>query len=361
MRLDIPQEQPRRRHGNDAAPGSSNDRSVARKPPDNPIFHHLKSLEQRSVGHRQPSPRTERKRNEPTADVPRERRRPVASPDPRRPARTAGNVVGLELRPEEKQLLCEAGRFRVVRTADLRETLYNGKGRPLENDLKYLRDKGLVETQHINLCRDGRRRAIERVEVVTLTRDGRGLLIKQGDLPEDQRVYAGLVKPREVEHDSQIYRAYQKEAEHIERNGGGNLRVRLDFEIKANVRKAIYAERKADPKCDMADIKQQVAERFELPFVDGKIQIPDARIDYDLPREADQDPSPDQDQGSRVGHQDIEVLTAAYHAGHLRWLVLKAMASCPPPLAWLASCPIPRSVGAISFASAPSSFAEKAT
>ncbi|MGA9671398.1 MAG: hypothetical protein WBQ94_19460, partial [Terracidiphilus sp.] len=226
----------------------------------------------------------------------------------------ASNVVGLELRPEEKQLLREAGRFRVVRTADLCEALYNGKTRLLENDLKYLRDKGLVETQHVNLRRDGWRRTIERVEIVTLTRDGRSLLIKQGDLPNDQKVYAGLVKPREVEHDSQIYRAYQKEAERIERNGGSNLRVRLDFEIKADVQKAIYAERKADPKRDMAEIKQQVAERFELPFVDGKIQIPDARIDYDLPLDAGQDV----DQGSLTGHQDIEVLTAAYHAGHLR-------------------------------------------
>jgi hypothetical protein len=314
MRLDIPQEQPRRRDGDNAPPGSSNDRSVVRKPPDNPILHRLKSLEQHAADDRQLRPQAGRKRHEPTADVPRERRRPVASSDPRRPARAAGNVVGLELRSEEKQLLRETGRFRVVRTADLRDTLYNGKARPLENDLKYLRDKGLVETQHVNLRRDGRRRTIERIEVVTLTKDGRSLLIKKGDLPEGQKVYAGLVKPREVEHDSQIYRAYGKEVERIERDGGSNLRVRLDFEIKADVQRAIYAERKADPNRDMAEIKEQVAERFELPLVDGKIQIPDARIDYDLPRDPDRDP----DQGSRAGHQDIEVLTAAYHAGHLR-------------------------------------------
>src|SRR6202044_1361873 len=134
---------------------------------------------------------------------------------------------------------------------------------------------------------------IERVEVVTLTKDGRRLLIKQGDLPKDQKVYSGLVKPREVDHDSQIYRAYCKEAERIEHSGGSNLRVRLDFEIKADVQKAIYAERKADPKRDMAEIKQEVAERFELPFVDGKIQIPDARIDYDLPGGADRGPGID--------------------------------------------------------------------
>jgi len=311
MRLDIPQEEPRCREGNDAARGTSDGRAVGRTPPENPILHRLKSLDQRTADQRQQRPHVEHQRAERPRDVPRQGRRPVASPDPRRQARASGNVVGLKLRPEEKQLLLEAGRFRVVRTADLRETLYNGRSRPLENDLKYLRDKGLIETRHVNLRRDGRRRTIERVEVVTLTRDGRSLLIKQGDLPQDQKVYAGLVKPREVEHDSQIYRAYRKE---VERNGGSNLRVRLDFEIKADVQKAIYAERKADPKRDMAEIKQQVAEQYELPFVDGRIQIPDARIDYDLPPDASQET----DQGSRTGHENIEVLTAAYHAGHLR-------------------------------------------
>ena len=314
MRLGIPQDIPRRRD----EPVPNDARTSARKLPDNPILHRLKSLEKRPTDGHGSQPSAERRRNEPTQDVPRERRRPAASPDPRRPARTASNIVGLELRQEEKHLLREAGRFRVVRTADLRETLYNGKERPLENDLKYLRDKGLVETQQVNLRRDGRRRTIERVEVVTLTNEGRSLLVKQGDLPPGQKVYAGLVKPREVEHDSQIYRAYRKEAERIERNGGSNLRVKLDYEIKSQVQKAMYAERKSNPKRDIAEIKQQVAERFELPLVDGKIQIPDARIEYDLPGEVDRNQSPDPDQGSRTGHEDIEVLTAAYHAGHLR-------------------------------------------
>ena len=56
----------------------------------------------------------------------------------------------------------------------------------------------------------------------------------------------------------------------------------------------------------MAEVKQQVAQQFELPYINGGIQIPDARIQYDI------------DQGSRTGHEDIEVLTAAYHSGHLR-------------------------------------------
>lgn len=318
MRLDIPQELPRRRENAGGPQAHTDERARRRTVPENPLQDRLRQPDDRSAAPRGDLPRAPRREKTPSQDVPRERRRPVSSGDPRRPARAATNIVGLELRPEEKQLLREAGRFRVVRTANLRESLYNGKSGPLENDLRYLREKGLIQTAHVNLRRDGRRRSIERVEVVTLTKDGRRLLVKDGDLPKDQKVYTGLVKPREAEHDSQIYCAYRKEAERIESNGGTNLRVRLDYEIKADVQKAIYRERKADPTRGMAEIKEQVAMHFDLPFVNGGIQIPDARIEYDLPREAGQDPSLDQDQGSRTGHEDIEVLTAAYHHGHLR-------------------------------------------
>jgi len=319
MRFDIPQDVPRRREIAPDKNSSSDSRKVPPVAPETPVRQRLDSLRERA-DHRQPyHPRSRRERGAASRAVPREARTRTVDPeDTRRARRVPHEVIGLELRTEEKKLLTEVGRFRVVRVEDLNQTIYDGKSRKLENDLNYLRDKGLVQTQRVNLRHDGKRRTIERVEVVTLTKAGRSLLIKQGDLPKDQKVYAGLVKPREVEHDSQIYRAYRKEAERIEKNGASNLRVRLDYEIKAQVQKAIYAERKADPKRDMAGIKQQVATRLELPFVDGKIQIPDARIDYELPGDPDRNPGPDQDQGSRTGHEDIEVLTAAYHAGHLR-------------------------------------------
>jgi len=318
MRFDIPQELPWRREISPDENPSSDARNAPRHAPETPVQRRLESLRERA-DNRQPShPHHQRERDEVPRDQPRERPQRPRSIDPedqRRARRVPHDLTGLELRAEEKKLLTEVGRFRVVRVEDLGKTIYDGKSRKLENDLNYLREKGLIETRRINLRHDGKRRTIERVEIVTLTKEGRSLLIKQGELPRDQKVYAGMVKPREVEHDSQIYRAYLKEAERIAEKGGTNLRVRLDYEIKANVQKAIYAERKADPKRDMAEIKQQVAEKSELPFVDGTIQIPDARIEYDLPREMNRD---DPDQGSRSGHEDIEVLTAAYHAGHLR-------------------------------------------
>jgi hypothetical protein len=56
----------------------------------------------------------------------------------------------------------------------------------------------------------------------------------------------------------------------------------------------------------MDDIKQRVAEELDLPYVNSKIEIPDARIHYEL------------DQGSQTAFSDIEVVTAAYRPQHLR-------------------------------------------
>lgn len=319
MRLDIPQEIPRRREIAPEEHPSPDARNPLRHSPETPVQRRLESLRERADNRQPYHPRRQGKREQVPHSQRREPQRDARSmdpEDPRRARRVPHDFTGLELRAEEKKVLAEVGRFRVVRVEDLARTIYDGKSGKLENDLNYLRDKGLIETRRVNLRHDGKRRAIERVEVVTLTKEGRSLFIKQGDLPRDQKVYSGLVKPREVEHDSQIYRAYRKEAERIENRGGTNLCVRLDYEIKSGVQKAIHAECKAGPERDMADIKEEVAAKFELPFVDGRIQIPDARIDYELPPDVERDV--DAGQGPRTGHEDIEVLTAAYHAGHLR-------------------------------------------
>jgi DNA-binding transcriptional ArsR family regulator len=223
-------------------------------------------------------------------------------------------TIGLSLRAEEIKLLLNVGRFRVISSRDLAETIYDNRRSRFERDLAYLKQQGLVEVDAVQARRDGRRGRGKRIEVVTLSRAGKEMANQISRFPKGQKLYAGLVKPREVEHDAQIYRAYRKEAQRIENAGGTNLRVQLDFELKANIQKAIYAVRRENPERDIDDIKQQVARDFHLPFVNGGIQIPDARIEYDLEGNDGQDLG----QGSRTGHQDIEVLTAAYRPAHLR-------------------------------------------
>jgi hypothetical protein len=292
---------------------------VPKEQDSHPIRSRLKALSERADQHRlnhEPPRRTGSapQHKEREAPARREVKDTRETPDTRRTQRNhiPTQTIGMQLRLEERKTMLELGRFRIIRTDDLADAVYDGKPRKLREDLSYLRSKGLVTTRHINLRRDGKRRHIDRVEVATLTKDGRAWLRRSGEIPAGQAVYAGFVKPREMEHDSLIYRAYRKEAEKITDQGGTNLRVKLDFEIKADVQKAIHAERKADPTRNMAEIKERVAKQRELPFVDGRIQIPDGRIEFDRKL------GNDQDQGSRTGHEDIEVLTAAYRPGHLR-------------------------------------------
>jgi hypothetical protein len=215
-------------------------------------------------------------------------------------------LTNLRLHREEKQLLGEVGRFRVIGLKDAAQTIYGGDERALRSDLRFLEKHELVSLDIINARRDGRAQAAERMEVITLTAKGERLARLTNVFVPEQKLYHGLVKPREVEHDSQIYRAYIKEAERIKATGGERLRVQLDFELKSQVQKAIYAARKAEPERDLDQIKQQVACEQQLPFIEHQIQIPDARIHYEL------------DQGARCEFSDIEVVTSAYHAGHLR-------------------------------------------
>lgn len=301
MRHDLPQELPRQRAPQGPRPAPPLEPS--------PIELRLESLAARAAD-RRVMPQSPQNRSRHLAPPQKSDRHTIAlgRTMDQRPRREAlpQQTIGLSLREEERKVLTEVGRFRVVATRDLAETVYNNRHSRMERDLAFLRDGKLIEVDTVNARRDGRGGRVERIEVVTLTKGGQSLARLTAGLPQDQKLYAGLVKPREVEHDTQIYRAYRKEAERIEQKGGTNLRVQLDFELKSDVQKAIHTARKAEPERDMTEIGQQVAQQFELPYVNGGIQIPDARIEYDM------------DQGPRTGHEDIEVLTAAYRPGHLR-------------------------------------------
>jgi DNA-binding MarR family transcriptional regulator len=222
-------------------------------------------------------------------------------------------TIDVRLRPEERQLMTDVARFRVIAARDLERHIYNGNAGALDRDLHYLESKGLLTKDTVNVRRDNARDyfkdgmvRVRRIEVVTLTERGRKLIARVSDLEPGQKTYAHLVKPREVEHDTQIYGAYRKEAARIEREGGKPTRVELDFELKSKVQSAMYAEHKAQPDRDMDEIRRQVAEQHRLPMVDGHMEIPDARVHYEMP------------QGGGAAFSDIEVVTAAYRPGHLR-------------------------------------------
>ena len=150
-------------------------------------------------------------------------------------------------------MLAETGRFRVLAVKDIARTIYGGDKQALRNGSPISAKNGIwsgsipspPEMTDAGFAPSASKSSRS-------PKYGKQLAHETGKFPLDQKLYHGLVKPREVEHDTQIYRAYLKEAERIERAGGKNLRVELDFELKHKVQKAIYAARKAEPERDLA-------------------------------------------------------------------------------------------------------------
>jgi hypothetical protein len=306
MRLDLPREPeiPLTRDRDIDPPETTDTRRPERH--DSPLDRRLPLLHQQAE-ERQPR----------TVEIPHDERRRDREPDQRgrkrerevRPRHTregiAVEIRGIRLRQEEQALLGEVGRFRVLNLKDVARTIYGGNERAMRSDLEYLREHKLISVDSVAPRNDGHWLPQKRIEVVTLSREGVRLAQETNNFSQEQMLYHDLVQLREVEHDSQIYGAYRKEAERIKESGGSNFRVELDYELKSKVQKAIHAARKVDPGRDMDEIKREVAGQYELPYVHNKIEIPDARIHYDT------------DQGARTAFSDIEVVTAAYRPGHI--------------------------------------------
>jgi hypothetical protein len=178
------------------------------------------------------------------------------------------------LRNSEMQSLKEIGKFRVIAATDLAKYAYGGSRERMDKDIHRLTLESLVTDKTIEISQK------KTIRVVTLTKAGHRLLKKTNQLPHDQPIYHGLVKPREVKHDADLYRLYQKEIARIERGGGRPIRVLLDFELKRNLNRdlALLGPGKDDP-----DRKREVAEKHHLKLVNGKIPVPDLRVEYETP------------------------------------------------------------------------------
>jgi hypothetical protein len=192
----------------------------------------------------------------------------------------------------------DIGRFRTVGEDDLLRFRYEGNRSKLRRDYLNLRSQGLVERRTISV---GKTR--KPLPVYTLTRDGKKALKSAGPDRSDQALYAGFVKPREAAHDAGIYRMFQAEAARIEARGGRIDRVVLDFELKKKVY-APLAKAQNLAALQYVERQAQIAAANGLTVVDGKIPLPDLRIEYET---ADGEPA-------RV---DLELATEHYRRGHL--------------------------------------------
>jgi hypothetical protein len=142
----------------------------------------------------------------------------------------------------------------------------------MEKEIKRLKRETLLSEETLEVSRK------KALRVITLTRAGHRLLKRTNQLPEDQAIYHGLVNSREAKHDADLYRLYQKEAARIERSGGRLVRVILDYEIKRNLNRDLTL---LGPERDKLDRKAEIAEKHGLEMVNGKIPVPDMRLEYE--------------------------------------------------------------------------------
>jgi hypothetical protein len=199
------------------------------------------------------------------------------------------------LRTSEIATMVELGKFRAIAQEDLTEFAYGSDKGRIGPDAENLIRQGLVQMKSIPHEEKGSR------QLLTLTKAGHRFLTENSIAGKDQALYHGFTKPREAHHDADLYRLYQKAADKIERGGGRNLRVVLDYELK----KRVYHDlAKLGPDRASAESKRTVAEQHGLQVVRGKIPLPDVRIEYDTP------------DGERA-RVDIELATSHYRGRHL--------------------------------------------
>jgi hypothetical protein len=221
-------------------------------------------------------------------------------------AREVQEIRGRSYRVRESEVhaMVELGKFRTTDQADLIDVFYAGDNARFRSDLENLSRQGLVEIKAIPHEETGSR------TLLTLTRLGHRFITETQAAGERQVLYHGFTRPREAHHDADLYRLYQKAAEKIERSGGKNLRVVLDYEMK----KRVYHDlAKLGAERNSFSRKREVADRHGLQMVRGKIPVPDIRVEYET-RDGEK---------ARV---DLELATGHYRGRNLAEKVLAGFA-----------------------------------
>ena len=227
-----------------------------------------------------------------------------ASSDLRNPrSRDEAPVRSYEVNESQAKTMGDIGTFRTIALRDLTRVRYAGNEKQaLEEVNDLLRQKLL-------------RRSVsqpDRAVYLTLTPEGHQFLLTgngQG-ADNDQVFYHGFVKTRETEHDAAIYQLFQKEAGNIISSGAKVTRVILDFELKKSINRKL-ARLSSLPQEEQAERKAEVAFEHGLTVVNGRIQIPDLRLEYE-----DQDHNPAKvDLELATGHYRHKSLAAKSSAG----------------------------------------------
>lgn len=239
--------------------------------------------------------------NDPSTDAVERKERPTENTTPRAAARRTQHQERdrtYSLRSSEMEAMVDIGRFRIVDVQDLSRFAYRGDAARMRQDLESLCKQGLVEQKTVFRAHKSARK------VVTLTDEGHRIVTKLRGLREGQRVYHGFVKPKEIDHDADLYKVYQKAVQEIQEKGGKPLRVRLDFELKERVNRAKEAARKL-PEKERAMLLSTVAEENGLAIKGTTVHLPDIQVEYET-------------RDGKIERENLELLSQNYREAGIR-------------------------------------------
>jgi DNA-binding MarR family transcriptional regulator len=199
------------------------------------------------------------------------------------------------LNQADVKTLIDIGTFRALEFNDLARHRYSGDPAEARKHLGNLSRAGLVRSR-ISFP--------ERTVYLTLTPVGHRLLAANRDRENPkQKLYHGFVKTREARHDAALYRLYHQEIGRIEHTGGRVQRVILDFELKQSINRKL-AKLNSLSRAEQVHERRRIAQEHGLRVVQGKIPLPDLRLEYE---------GPDQ----QLAKVDLELVTEHYHRGNL--------------------------------------------
>lgn len=207
-----------------------------------------------------------------------------------------------DLNGDESRMLGTIGAFRVVAESDLHDI--REESTSSRRSLRHLEHEGLIHRSPLSA--DDR--------AVVLSERGRDLLeanrLERSDREHEPRqtFHAGLRKPRELTHDTRVYAAYQRTEARLRDQGGRVRRVVLDYELKRDYQRFLHERNRGRKDCDgrpdrTAEEIARWAREHELPYDDGHVRFPDARVEYE-------------DRDGRSRHEDLEVVTGHYRGAH---------------------------------------------
>jgi hypothetical protein len=195
------------------------------------------------------------------------------------------------LNDQEARILSDIGKFRVIEKADLLRHIYKGDLAAFDRDLRHVHRQNLVRI----VAPFG-----SVAKYIALTKPARQLTEKYLRTNPRQEIYAGAVKLRELKHDATLYRLYDKVVKDMQEHAQKPLRIVLDYELKRSINKQTVKTKELSRQQKEERIRQ-IAQEHNLKVVNGKIPLPDLRIEYEGP---DGEP----------GYYDLEYLTEHYRA-----------------------------------------------